>query len=122
MRARAQQRLSHVAQHIDTTLGVPVPAFPAPPGFLVGIIDAIVSTGAIGISDMTAIVAPAKTMVLLAEQGWDGNNWEADTVHALIVQSLAGECAVTDRIGVLGRNRLLPGGITHNTGRFGNTH
>lgn len=67
------------------------------------------STGAIGISDMTAIAALAKTMVLLAEQGWGGNNWEAGTAHSLIVQSRAGECAVTDRIGVLGRNRLLPG-------------
>lgn len=65
--------------------------------------------GAIGIGDMTSIAAFAKTMVLLAEQGWDGSDWEAGTVRNLIGQSLAGECAVTDRIGVLGRNRLLPG-------------
>lgn len=65
--------------------------------------------GAIGIGDMTSIAAFAKTMVLLAEQGWESNDWEAGTVRNLIGQSLAGECAVTDRIGVLGRTRLLPG-------------
>ncbi len=65
--------------------------------------------GAIGIGDMTAIAALTKTMVLLAEQGWEGNDWDAGTVRGLVGQSLVGECAVTDRIGGLGRDRLLPG-------------
>ncbi len=65
--------------------------------------------GAIGVGDMTAIAAFAKTMVLLAEQGWEGNDWDAHTVRDLVGQSFAGECTVTDRVGALGRTPLLPG-------------
>lgn len=182
VRSRAQKRLSYIAEHIDGTPVVPLPAFPASfaadgsTAFLAGIIDAVVSAGAkgivleaygegnfpsgdpnspkdgavakslraatqagvavvastqvqagtvnasayasgawlpwagaIGIGDMTAIAAFVKTMVLLAEQGWDGNDWNAGTVRGLIGQSLVGERAATDRIGGLGRTRLLPG-------------
>ncbi|GAC56268.1 putative asparaginase [Gordonia hirsuta DSM 44140 = NBRC 16056] len=182
VRTRAQERLSHIADHIGGTPVVPLPAFPAPfaasgsTAFIAEIVDALVSAGAkgivlescgegnfpsgapdspedgavaralraatqagvavvaatqvqagtvnasayasgawlpwagaIGIGDMTAIAAFTKTMVLLAEQGWGGNEWDAGTVRSLIGQSLVGECAVTDRVGELGRTRLLPG-------------
>lgn len=65
--------------------------------------------GAIGIGDMTAIAAFTKATVLLAEQGWSGNDWDMQTVRDLVRQSLVGERVVTDRIGSAGRTRLLPG-------------
>ena len=45
----------------------------------------------------------------VAAVGWGGRDWNSNTVQALIGQSLAGECAVTDRVGTLGWDRLLSG-------------
>lgn len=182
VRSRARKRLAYIAEHVDTTPVVTLPAFPAPfasdgsSAYIARLIDAIVSTGAkgivlesygegnfpsgdpdtprqgavakalkaateaglvvadatqveagtvnatayasgawlpwagaVGIGDMTAIAAFTKTLVLLAEKGWDGNDWEVQTVRDLVRQSLVGECAITDRLGSLGRMRLLPG-------------
>lgn len=67
------------------------------------------AAGAVGIGDMTPIAALVKTMVLLAEEGWSGNDWDAGAVRRLVRQSLIGEARVIDRLDARGRADLLPG-------------
>lgn len=182
VRARARDRIAHVAARIGKTPVVPIAAFPAPfspngsGAFLADVIKAVVAAGAkglvlesygegdfpsgnpdssdkgaiaralaaanaagvvialatqvlagtvndsvyaagawlpaagaVGIGDMTPIAALAKTMVLLAEEGWAGNDWDAGTVRRLVGQSLLGESRVADRLDARGRSELLPG-------------
>lgn len=66
------------------------------------------AVGAVGIRDMTTICALTKLMVLLAEEGWSGNDWDENAVRRLLGQGLLGEAMVTDRLQARGRARLLP--------------
>lgn len=73
-------------------------------------------SGAIGIRDMTPISAITKLIVLLAEEGWSGNGWDADAVRRLLPQSLVGEALVDDRIDADSRSSLLPSQTLRSSG------
>ena len=69
----------------------------------------LAEAGAVSIGDMTPIAALTKALVLLAERGWTGNDWQEPTVRHLMRLSLLGESRVTDRIDAHRRPHLLPG-------------